>query len=144
MQKAGVGLPPALIFMDEDIRMEMTVHQKNGSRVAKVHAPGIILNEVQDALDLMATADYVHGCRKVLLHRRNLPDAFFSLKTGLAGEILQKFTNYSVQLAIVGDFSDIQSRSLRDFIRECNRGSQVFFVPSEEEALEKLHSVELP
>jgi hypothetical protein len=130
--------------MDEDIRMEIIVHEKNGSRVAVVRAPGIMLNEIQDALDLMATADYTHGCRKVVLCRRNLPDAFFSLKTGLAGEILQKFSNYGVALAVVGDFSGIQSRSLRDFIRECNRGSQVFFVSSEEEALENLHSVELP
>jgi len=124
--------------------VEIIVHQKNGSRVAVVHAPGIILNEVQDALDLMATADYVHGCRKIVLHNHHLPDAFFSLKTGLAGETLQKFSNYGMKLAIIGDFSGIQSRSLRDFIRECNRGSQVFFVSSEEEALEKLHSVELP
>jgi hypothetical protein len=32
------------------------------------------------------------------------------LKSGIAGEILQKFSNYGVSLAIVGDFPNIQAR----------------------------------
>jgi len=63
---------------------------------------------------------------------------FFDLKTGLAGEILQKFSNYRVKLAIVGDFEEVKSKSLRDFIRESNRGRTVNFVNSVEEAVERL------
>jgi len=43
-----------------------------------------------------------------------------------------------VKLAIVGDFTNIKSKSLGDFIRESNRGRTVNFVSSVEEAVEKL------
>ena len=31
--------------------------------------------------------------------------AFFNLRTGLAGEIMQKFVNYHLRLVIIGDLS---------------------------------------
>lgn len=57
------------------------------------------------------------------------------LKSGFAGEILQKFSNYRMKLAIIGDFSEIKSKSLRDFIRESNNRRTISFVSSIEEAL---------
>jgi len=39
------------------------------------------------------------------LNKSAICDDFFDLSTGLAGEILQKFVNYHVKIAIVGDFS---------------------------------------
>ncbi len=52
---------------------------------------------------------------------------FYDLKTQIAGEILQKYANYRVKLAIVGDFEKYTSNSLKAFILECNRGNQIFF-----------------
>jgi len=63
---------------------------------------------------------------------------FFNLKTALAGDILQLFVNYQIKVAIIDDFSEYQSGSLHDFIIECNRGRQVFFVSSMDEAAEYL------
>ncbi|MNC73477.1 hypothetical protein D3C75_1246860 [compost metagenome] len=60
------------------------------------------------------------------------------MKTRLAGEILQKFINYSVKSAIVGDFSVYSSKGLKDFIYECNNGRDIFFLSTEEEAIERL------
>jgi len=60
------------------------------------------------------------------------------LKTGLAGEILQKFSNYYVELAIVGDFSKYSSKNLQDFIYESNKVGRINFVSSVEEAKEAL------
>ena len=65
------------------------------------------------------------------------PD-FFDLKTRFAGEILQKFSNYDVKLAIVGDFSKYSSKSLRDFIYESNKGKLIFFADNLNTALMKL------
>ena len=45
------------------------------------------------------------------------------------------------KVAIVGDFEIYSSKSLRDFIYESNRGSQVFFLSTEEAAVKKLHCV---
>jgi len=43
-----------------------------------------------------------------------------------------------MKLAIVGDFSKYQSKSLQEFIGESNRGNRVFFVSNIEEAILKL------
>lgn len=64
----------------------------------------------------------------MILHQKNITPAFFDLKTKLAGEILQKFTQYQMQLVIVGDFEKYQSNSLNDFIYESNKGKQINFV----------------
>jgi hypothetical protein len=88
-------------------------------------------------LDIMVNAGY-NGCLGVIINASNFSPDFFVLKTGVAGEILQKFSNYRMKLAIVGDFSEIENKSLRDFIRESNERGIVCFVESLEMALTKL------
>ena len=63
---------------------------------------------------------------------------FFVLSTRLAGEILQKFINYGGRIAIYGDFSKYTSKPLKDFIYESNKGKDVFFVESKEQAIDRL------
>ncbi len=121
--------------------MVCTVSERGGSKVAVLQSVEAPIATAQDALDLVASIYYQHACLKVVLLRDQLAPEFFQLRTGLAGEILQKFTNYHMAVAIVGDFSRERSKPLRDFIYECNRGKQVFFVPSAEEALERLHAL---
>ncbi|HEY9562062.1 MAG TPA: DUF4180 domain-containing protein, partial [Anseongella sp.] len=72
------------------------------------------------------------------LHENALSPAFFHLKNKLAGDILQKFSNYRMRLAIVGSFDKYPGQSLKDFIRESNQGRQVNFVGSLPEALSVL------
>ena len=57
----------------------------------------------------------------------NFIPAFYDLSTGLAGEILQKVSNYRVRLAISGSFKMITSKRFREFINESNKGSSVGF-----------------
>jgi hypothetical protein len=59
--------------------------------------------------------------------KENFPPSFFDLKSGLAGDILQKVSNYRIKLIILGDFENITSKSLRDFIFESNRTGRVIF-----------------
>ena len=101
-----------------------------------------MINEPQDALDLMATIMHLHDCNKLVISESSITKSFFDLKTGIAGETLQKFSNYQTKLAIVGDFSNYNSKSLRDLIFESNKGSQVFFLSNEEEAIERLHTAQ--
>ncbi len=56
----------------------------------------------------------------------------------MAGELLQKFSNYRVRLVIVGDFSGYTKKSIKDFIFESNNGKQINFLASTTEALERL------
>lgn len=90
--------------------------------------------DAQELLDAMATAGY-SGCSGMILYAESVGEAFFDLKTGIAGEMLQKFSNYKMRLAIIGDFEKVQSRSLQDFIRESNAGKTVCFVNSLEQAV---------
>ena len=120
--------------------MNIKINKKENSKVAVIESPDILINEPQDALDLMATIMHLHECNKIVISESSITKSFFYLKTGIAGEILQKFSNYQMKLAIVGDFSNYNSKSLRDFIFESNKGSQVFFLSSEEEAIERLHN----
>ena len=97
----------------------------------------IVINSIDDTLDLIAEAGEMDSGKIILYENQMHPD-FFDLKTKLAGEILQKFSNYRMHLAIIGDFSKYKSKSLQDFIRECNRGNRIYFLESQEAALVKL------
>ena len=67
--------------------------------------------------------------------KENLTEEFFQLKTKVAGNILQKVVNYKMKLAIVGDYSKYSSKSLKDFMYECNNGNDIFFVEDESQAI---------
>ncbi|AZN38736.1 DUF4180 domain-containing protein [Paenibacillus albus] len=122
--------------------MNVTLNNSGSSSIAIIESEEVVIVSVQDALDLMATIQYNHdGCYKLLIHKSAIAEPFFDLSTKLAGDILQKFTNYKVKLAIVGDFSGYNSKSLKDFIYESNQGKQFFFLPDEQAALEALHNV---
>ncbi|MCM3342014.1 DUF4180 domain-containing protein [Paenibacillus sp. MER TA 81-3] len=122
--------------------MEINMNEQNGSKVAVISSDSVIINNVNDALDLMGNVRY-NGCDKILVRKEHLTEDFFELKTKLAGDILQKYTNYHIIIAIVGEFESYGSKSLNDFIYECNHGTRVFFKKTEAEALEALHSVDV-
>lgn len=116
--------------------MKLIIHQTATGNIAELQSDKI-LTEVQDFLDMMGNANY-QDSNKMVIRKYQLHPDFFELKTKMAGEILQKFSTYNQKLAIVGDFSAIESKSLRDFIRESNRIGRILFVGSLEEALNKL------
>ncbi|KQX58733.1 MULTISPECIES: DUF4180 domain-containing protein [unclassified Paenibacillus] len=120
--------------------MKIITIKKNDVEMAVVENNEILITDVQSALDLMATVQFEAGCDRIILNRSALSEDFFDLKTRLAGEILQKFINYRKKVAIVGDFSIFSSESLKDFIYECNKGKDIFFLSNEKEAIDKLSS----
>ncbi|MEI6101878.1 MAG: DUF4180 domain-containing protein [Eubacteriales bacterium] len=116
--------------------MELHIAQRGKNKTAVVEGAEKAFTDVQSALDFMMQISYETGCDSAVVLKECVPEEFFDLKTRLAGEILQKFTNYRFRLAIVGDFDNIQSKSLRDFILESNLGKRYLFVSSEQEALD--------
>jgi len=122
--------------------MRVKINEKGGSKVAIIEeSSDILISNTQDALDLMATINHLYGCNKMVISATAITKSFFDLKTGIAGEILQKYTNYKMKIAIVGDFKVYSSKSLKDFIFESNQGSQVFFMSNEKEGIDRLHCV---
>lgn len=118
--------------------MNVVQHTRNGIVVAEITAVDEKVSRADSALDLFASAQYSGRTNRIVLHAGDLDASFFDLATGLAGEILQKISNYQLRLAIVGDFSAITSRALAGFIRESNEYGQVLFVPDVETALARL------
>lgn len=110
----------------------------NGKTIAV--AKDIKILNTADALDLIAEASY-SGCDSIVVSKESFPESFYSLKTGFAGEILQKFSNYRMKLAIVGDFSSIKSNSLSAFIYESNKGNRIFFKSTFDEAAKALTDI---
>ena len=105
--------------------------------LAEILPGSVSIASPEEMLDIMADAGY-HGSDAIIIHYESLHRDFFDLKTKLAGEILQKFSNYRMRLAIVGDFSGFKSKSLKDFIRESNRRGIICFVDSLQDAYSKL------
>jgi hypothetical protein len=117
--------------------MEINIYSWQNATIAEIEATDIIIHNAQDALDILANCAY-QGASKIIVQASHIVPVFFDLKTGVAGEILQKFSTYQMQLAIVGDFSQYTSKSLQDFIFESNKVGRINFVASIEEAREKL------
>lgn len=111
---------------------------EHGTDIAVVSSDEVILEDTQSALDLVMTAKYETGAERIAISKSAVCDDFFVLSTGIAGEILQKFINYHVKVAIYGDYSHYTSKPLRDFINESNKGKDVFFVATRGEAVQKL------
>lgn len=78
------------------------------------------------------------GTKNIVIAKEQIAEEFFVLSTGLAGEILQKLVNYGGRIAVYGDFSGYTSKPLRDFIYESNKGKDIFFVRTAEEAVDRL------
>ena len=117
--------------------MKIESHTINNIQIAEIISDEVIINHAEDGLDLLGNL-YYQGFDKIIIHEQNITPAFFDLKNGIAGEILQKFSNYRVSLAIIGDFSPYQSKSIKDFIYESNKGKHINFLGSTAEALLRL------
>lgn len=91
------------------------------------------------ALDLIGEAMY-SGAEVILVPVERFEDDFFQLKTGLAGQIVQKCVNYQRRLVIMGDISRHleNSKAFRDFVYEANRGNQIWFIADWQELDERL------
>lgn len=117
--------------------MYINVIKMDGINIAEIQSEDIEIKDVRDALDLMANCDY-RGARKIIMDEKNIDPEFFSLKSGIAGQIIQKFVNYKVNLAIVGDFSKYPSDSFQAFIYECNKTRNIIFADTMHDAIRLL------
>ncbi len=106
--------------------------------IAVVSSDEMVIVDTQSALDLVMTVKYETGAQRIAIDKDVVSGDFFILSTGMAGEILQKFINYHVKVAVYGDYSHYTSKPLRDFIYEANHGKDFFFVSTKEEAVQKL------
>lgn len=118
--------------------MTIAKTEQDGTICAIINSDVRVFTDVQSALDVLMTAKYEAGTKNIVIDKKLIVEDFFILRTGLAGEILQKYVNYGGRIAIYGDYSHYTSKPLKDFMYESNKGKDIFFVASTEEAVEKL------
>ena len=118
----------------------MIIHSttKHNIVCAVIESDTVVITDAQSALDILMTAKYEAGTKNIVIHKELITEDFFILSRGLAGEVLQKYINYGGRIAIYGDYSHYTSKPLKDFIYESNRGKDVFFVATKDEAIDML------
>lgn len=120
--------------------MHMTLEKitENGTSCAVVESSEVVITDAQSAMDILISAKYELDTKNIVIDKKLITEDFFILSRGVAGEILQKYVNYGGRIAIYGDYSHYTSKPLKDFIYESNKGRDVFFVATQEEAIERL------
>lgn len=114
--------------------MKFEVHESTTHTSAEITELDHVIDSEQAFLDIIVNIPH----DRILFREEMFIPAFFDLKTGLAGAILQKVSLYRLKIGIIGDYSKYSSKSLRDFIYESNRQGQVIFHADKSEILEKL------
>ncbi|MGO4407344.1 DUF4180 domain-containing protein [Bosea sp. RAF48] len=100
-----------------------------GTRALLFASTGPLLASPGDSNDFIGEAWSVSADLLAIPIERLGPDVL-NLRTRVGGEIFQKFANYRLRCAIVGDISAALegSGALRDFVRETNDGPARWFV----------------
>jgi hypothetical protein len=122
--------------------MNATVSHRHGATVVTFPADGPKLATDRDAVDLIAEL-FGQEADVVVVPVERFDEGFFTLSTRIAGEIVQKFVNYEQRLAVIGDITRHleASSAFRDYVRETNRGRQVWFVADLDELDAQLQRV---
>src|SRR6476620_479416 len=102
--------------------MIIEIHEQGEIRIAELIADQILVNNADEGLQVLVDL-YYQDFDRIILYEKNISPLFFDLRTKLAGEILQKFSNFRVRLAIVVEFNKYTGQSIRDFIAESNKGN---------------------
>ncbi|MGJ7908000.1 DUF4180 domain-containing protein [Actinopolyspora sp. H202] len=106
-----------------------SLQQRHGVQVLMCDPAGQKVVTTEDVLDLIGWVFL--GAELVAVPAERLDEQFFTLNTNFAGEVMQKFANYRLRLAVIGDISRHleASSALRALVHESNAGSQVWFLP---------------
>lgn len=117
----------------------MRIEEHGDLRVQFLDAAGPLISTPEDATDLIG-GTWGQDVQVVAVPLARLDPAFLDLRSGVAGEITQKFVNYQLKLAVIGDLSTAVAASapLADYIWETNRGDHIWFFDDEAGLVEKL------
>jgi hypothetical protein len=75
------------------------------------------------------------GVPALLFDHGALPAVFFDLRSGVAGELVQKLVNYGLRMAAVVPDLSVHSERFREFAREANAGRRFRFCATRVEAI---------
>lgn len=115
------GMRTISMPIKEDEKMTYKVVEKDNQKYILIDTIGKSIRQEQDGLDLIAICAE-NGTNLLLIQGERLSDDFMRLSTGIAGSILQKFTNYNIKAVAVLDNSRTKGK-FKEFLSESNSGS---------------------
>jgi len=92
---------------------------------------GISIQSFSDIADALGAC---LGAAGLILTEGDLTPEFFDLRSGLAGELFQKFTNYKLRVAIVLPDPDAYGERISELAYEHKAHNMIRFVRSKDEA----------
>ncbi|MCU4418026.1 DUF4180 domain-containing protein [Acinetobacter bereziniae] len=94
------------------------------------------LHNINDLLSLA----FAENIALIALPETSLEKCFFQLENRIAGEFIQKFVNYKIRLAFVGNIEKYTHniKVLTDFVYESNHGKACWFIENYAELEHKL------
>src|SRR2546428_13853741 len=92
---------------------------------------GISIRSFSDISDALSAC---LGAKGIILTENDLAPEFFDLRTGLAGELFQKFTNYKRRVALVLPDPKAYGERFSELAYEHASHSTIRFVRSQDEA----------
>ena len=101
------------------------------SRIIVASDSGISIRSLADISDALGECI---GSAGLLLTENELAPEFFDLRSGLAGELFQKFTNYRVRVTIVLSNPEAYGERFSELAYEHASHSMIRFVRSRDEA----------
>lgn len=103
--------------------MNFTLIQRNNTNIAVCMPDGNQISSEADALEAVAACGEF-GTDRLLIPGESLSGTFFDLKSGLAGVVLLKFSNYFIKAAVVIPAEKVGQGKFYEFVLETNRGNE--------------------
>jgi hypothetical protein len=109
--------------------VNVQVSERHGVRVLVLPETGPVIAGEADAMDVVGQA-FGEEAEIVAVPVARLTPEFVRLASGVAGAIVQKFVNYRLRLVVVGPLEQHgpPSGPVADWVREANRGRELWFV----------------
>ena len=108
------------------------------SDIAHIQNRMVVIEDLSSAINLANTVKHETDLDKIIVYRSNFKEDIFLSSPKELQDILEKFQDYNLKVAVIGDFEDLKSKAFVNFIDECNNGSDFFFVSTIEDAILKL------
>lgn len=113
-----------------------TISEFHGVTVQVLDRAGPLLGDEAGALEVIGNT-YGTEVDVVAVPVERLDPAFAQLSSGVAGAVVQKFVNYRLRLVVVGAL-DGTSGPVEDWVREANKGRELWFVADLDELERRL------
>lgn len=118
--------------------MNNRVIEKDGRSYLEITEMNPPISCEQDVLDHLIGVCWENEVHNALLTSDCFEEGFYRLRTGIAGDVLQKLLNYHIKTALIITDTKLIRGKFEDFVLEANKGSNFRVFDNKEEAEEWL------